>query len=96
MTGVEVNSASSRRALWGAGRMVSRASIVPSGEWRTELKSTTGAPLELYPDSDPSHILNADPHENYELLKREWGDYLEEVPGAGGDKANGQLQLQCG
>ncbi|KAJ5461244.1 Dyp-type peroxidase [Penicillium daleae] len=33
-----------------------------------------GAPLELYPDSDPSHILSADPHENYELLKKEWGD----------------------
>jgi deferrochelatase/peroxidase EfeB len=30
--------------------------------------------LELYPDSDPSHILSADPHENYELLKKEWGD----------------------
>ena len=33
--------------------------------------------MELYPDTDPSRILSADPHENYELLKKEWGDDFE-------------------
>jgi hypothetical protein len=47
-------------------------------ETKTELIFlATGAPLELHPERDPSHILSADPHENYELLKKEWGDDFE-------------------
>jgi hypothetical protein len=57
--------------------MVSRKIKAPSEKHRTELISLgTGAPLEVHPNTDPSILLSADPHENDKLLREKWGaDY---------------------